>query len=259
MGNNLPHISLSSSPSVVAVKLAGGTNHACALLNNNKVKCWGDGTSGALGWDSQASTIMENGGFQGDALPYALITSVIEDVSAGDQFTCVLIQGGQVQCWGSNHYGQLGDKTVQNRGDGSTNVKRTMANIENINLQNYGLAVQVSCAMTATTILLDTGVILAFGDQQALSVTTDILLPTPYSLTTCQITTTQAPTMPTTAPTSHAPTSKKPTTHKPTTRSPTIKTTGQPTTHKPTTRQPTTHKPTTHKPTTPKPTVTSGR
>jgi len=197
---------------------------------------------------------MENGGFQGDALPYALITPAIEDVSAGDQFTCVLVVGGQVQCWGSNHYGQLGDKTVQNRGDGGANVKRLMSNIQNVNLQNYGLAVQVSCAMTATAILLDTGVILAFGDKQALSVTTNIVFPTPYSLTTCKMSThspSHRPTMPTPAPTSHGPTSHAPTSHMPTSK--------KPTTRAPTSKKPTTHKPTTHKPTTHKPTVKAGR
>ena len=42
------------------IQLDAGKQHACALLNTGKVRCWGNGDRGALGTDSTAS-IGDNG------------------------------------------------------------------------------------------------------------------------------------------------------------------------------------------------------
>ncbi|HTQ67251.1 MAG TPA: RCC1 domain-containing protein, partial [Solirubrobacteraceae bacterium] len=35
-------------------------------------------------------------------------------VGAGEAHTCVLLSSGHIQCWGENHYGELGDGSTTN-------------------------------------------------------------------------------------------------------------------------------------------------
>ena len=39
--------------------------------------------------------------------------------SLGDTFSCAILYGGVIKCWGSNHKGQLGLGDTSNRGDAS--------------------------------------------------------------------------------------------------------------------------------------------
>jgi alpha-tubulin suppressor-like RCC1 family protein len=100
-------------------------NHACALMNDGSLKCWGDNTHGQLG----VGTI---GGYEAHAVT-ANINADIVAVAAGgggrdplagaqpDQYqgdhTCVVTADGKVWCWGSNTHGQLGDGTTTDRAD----------------------------------------------------------------------------------------------------------------------------------------------
>jgi alpha-tubulin suppressor-like RCC1 family protein len=70
MGNGLPAISLGEGRTVKS--LAVGINHACALLNNNAVKCWGGALAGQLGLGDEQSR-GDGIGEMGDALPAVLV------------------------------------------------------------------------------------------------------------------------------------------------------------------------------------------
>ena len=92
----------------------GGVHHASALslgstalcaLVGGKVLCWGDNTASQLGQppiagDNRSRTPLEVPAI-GDAV----------EVSAGDDFTCVLRRAG-VSCWGRNDSAQLGTASV---------------------------------------------------------------------------------------------------------------------------------------------------
>ena len=46
MGDNLPEVDLGA---VIPVRLTAGQNHACALLDDGRLKCWGSNQFGKLG------------------------------------------------------------------------------------------------------------------------------------------------------------------------------------------------------------------
>ncbi|HEX7916692.1 Ig-like domain repeat protein, partial [Rudaea sp.] len=88
--------------------VAGGA-HSCAVLADQSVKCWGLNHQGQLG---------RTGPFDSyQPLTVPDLTGVVAIASAGleyDDFTCALLSGGTVRCWGGNGYGQLGDGTLNN-------------------------------------------------------------------------------------------------------------------------------------------------
>ncbi|AKU89921.1 RCC1 domain-containing protein [Vulgatibacter incomptus] len=94
-----------------------GAAHSCATaVENGKsvTKCWGDGKRGQLG----------NGSYPVDPSGRVTVSGNVAYVSlvTGENHTCGLASNGDVWCWGSNEYGQLGDGTSVDR---SANPVRT--------------------------------------------------------------------------------------------------------------------------------------
>ena len=91
-----------------ASHVAAGYVHACAVVAKGEVWCWGDGGKGQTGSDGSlpapglTQVTTEFGG------PFANVIAL----TAGGAFTCALSQGGGVQCWGENNFGQLGSRLV---------------------------------------------------------------------------------------------------------------------------------------------------
>jgi alpha-tubulin suppressor-like RCC1 family protein len=90
-----------------ATAIALGDNHGsgvkCAVLSNGRVACWGNGTYGALGNGSGASSIGP------------LLVGGIDDatsVAVGYAGACALRASGSVACWGDGHTGQLGNPSA---------------------------------------------------------------------------------------------------------------------------------------------------
>ncbi|MBT7081066.1 MAG: hypothetical protein HN929_06325 [Chloroflexi bacterium] len=88
-----------------AIQISVGNSHACALLADGTIKCWGS--------DSEAK--MGNAADQADdtnSTPVLVsnITTAIQ-ISAGKSHTCALLINGSVECWGNNDVGQLGNGT----------------------------------------------------------------------------------------------------------------------------------------------------
>ncbi|MFO0666150.1 MAG: hypothetical protein U0174_19510 [Polyangiaceae bacterium] len=118
MGDALPYVDLGTGRTVKAVN-AGKSDHTCALLDNDRVKCWGFNNSGQLGLgDMQVRG--DGPGEMGDALPYVEFGSgrtAKAIVPGSDSSTCALLDNARVKCWGANNSGQLGLGDMQVRGD----------------------------------------------------------------------------------------------------------------------------------------------
>lgn len=95
-----------------------GNTHACAILDNDQLNCWGDNASGQLGVGDMARR-GDQPGEMGDARPaVSLGTSrFAKAVYVATGFTCAILDNSTVHCWGSNHAGQLGLGDVNARGD----------------------------------------------------------------------------------------------------------------------------------------------
>jgi len=89
------------------VQVATGASHSCALLADATVKCWGFNSHGQLGTgntENQTSPTLVQG-----------LSGEVVALNLGDEYSCALLKGGQLMCWGRNSNGQLGDGTLENR------------------------------------------------------------------------------------------------------------------------------------------------
>jgi alpha-tubulin suppressor-like RCC1 family protein len=122
MGNNLAPINFGTGRS--ATTIVAGSFHACALLDNNQIKCWGNNQSGELGLgDATLRGLLATD--MGDGLPAVDLGSdangvayTAKRITAGAAHSCALLSNNQVKCWGNNNYGQLGQSDMNPRGDG---------------------------------------------------------------------------------------------------------------------------------------------
>jgi len=92
-----------------AVAVAAGYSYACAVLSGGTIRCWGYNADGELG----------NGTTTNSPVPVTVngITSGVS-VAAASAYsfghTCAILNGGTVQCWGDNSYGELGNGNTTN-------------------------------------------------------------------------------------------------------------------------------------------------
>jgi alpha-tubulin suppressor-like RCC1 family protein len=89
-----------------AIGIAAGWGHACALLHDGSVRCWGVGDEGQLGDGerrdrAQASTVAD--------------LTLGRRLTAGWNHACAIRADGSAMCWGRNADGQLGDGTTEDR------------------------------------------------------------------------------------------------------------------------------------------------
>ncbi len=121
LGNNLPVINLGAD--LTAKQISLGDSHVCAILNNDRLKCWGSNTNGKLGYGDTDS----RGDAAGEMADNLLFVDLGDDdqgqplkvrrVEAGYDRTCAILMNGGLKCWGANHYAQAGYGDFNARGD----------------------------------------------------------------------------------------------------------------------------------------------
>jgi alpha-tubulin suppressor-like RCC1 family protein len=83
-------------------RLYGGGYTMCAVLADQTVTCWGpDQSENPYGARPSDRFVVEG------------LTGVVE-LSVATSHTCALVTGGDVYCFGSNYFGELGDGTTNN-------------------------------------------------------------------------------------------------------------------------------------------------
>lgn len=132
-----------------AAAVTSGATHACALLRDGSVRCWGNNIAGQLGdgtplerttaisakgistaWALSANrdhtcVASKSGevscwgrlwpsGFHSEPTPIKGVSDATQ-VAVGSFHGCALTSQGEVVCWGGNDHGQLGDGTHERR------------------------------------------------------------------------------------------------------------------------------------------------
>ncbi len=153
-GNNGPErcspVPVTVSGISTAIASTTGFNYACALLSGGTIQCWGEGKLGQLG----------DGNANWNPVPVKVtgITNAVA-VSAGNgNYTCAVLKGGSVQCWGQNKYGELGNGTIID-----SSVPVTVTGITN--------AVAVSASGTYACAVLSNGTVQCWGNERLVPVT----------------------------------------------------------------------------------------
>jgi alpha-tubulin suppressor-like RCC1 family protein len=126
-----------------AVQLSVGSTHGCALLSNHDVTCWGEGTNGQLGYGNTNNI--------GDDEPVSVAGAVqlsgkARQVVVGGSHSCAIIDEGQVQCWGSNEFGQLGNGQPGSVGDDETPASVSPLRFA-LPIKQLALGFDFSCAL----------------------------------------------------------------------------------------------------------------
>lgn len=120
--SNLQPISFPSGR--YAISLALGQKHTCAVLDNDRLVCWGDSSEGQLGYGPQVSQVGTTVASMGDNLAYVNLgtegSAPVEVVSviSSSNHNCLITSDSLLKCFGENGFGQLGYEDTQNRGKG---------------------------------------------------------------------------------------------------------------------------------------------
>lgn len=108
--------------------IASGGSHTCAITIEGGVKCWGANQYGQLGNRTVADqskpvdVVSLSGGVMAIAASQGSTDVAQTDLTQTDvtqtdaAHTCALLTEGDVKCWGSNQWGQLGDGTTVDSG-----------------------------------------------------------------------------------------------------------------------------------------------
>ena len=143
------HPASTSVPAPIGLRDASsvsvGQQHSCALLRSGTVECWGANGLGQLGDGSTHD--------RPSPTPVHGMSQRAVAVSAGFEHTCALLRSGDVECWGANRFGQLGD--------GSSNDRSVPVRVRGL----HGAAVAVSAGGRHTCAVLAIGGVECWGAE----------------------------------------------------------------------------------------------
>lgn len=133
--------------------IATGATHACALLDDHSVKCWGGNDSGQLG-RGDTLALGFAAGQMGDALPPVNVGAGQKaiGVAAGGGHSCAVLADHSVKCWGANDSGQLGIGDTKDHGDGANEMGDKLPVV---NLGTGRTALGIAAGVSHTCALLD--------------------------------------------------------------------------------------------------------
>jgi hypothetical protein len=163
MGDALPCVDLGTGRTARA--LASGWSSTCAILDNNRIKCWGSNLMGQLGL-GDGDNRGDGPGEMGDALPYVDLGQgrTVTAIAVSAFFSCATLDGGALKCWGANQFGQLGLGDARARGGAPGEMGDALPAVD---LGAGRRALGISTMYVSTCVLLDNARVRCWGDGLA--------------------------------------------------------------------------------------------
>ncbi|MCP4752908.1 MAG: hypothetical protein GY866_18635, partial [Proteobacteria bacterium] len=158
MGDDLPSVDLGTGRS--ATDISTGDGHACAILDNGNVKCWGHNGPGELGQNDTASR-GDAPGEMGESLNAVNLgtSRTAIAITTGKMFTCALLDNEKAKCWGNNQYGTLGNGDDTAQGDDAGE----MENLQEIDVGSGRSVKKITSKGTHVCVLLDNDTVKCWG------------------------------------------------------------------------------------------------
>jgi alpha-tubulin suppressor-like RCC1 family protein len=135
--------------SLNATTITAGYDHYCAIISGGTVKCWGNNSRGQLGNGM-------NMNFSATPVTVTGLTGATA-ISAGAFFSCAIVSGGAVKCWGYNGNGELGNGDATSHGQDST----TPVSVLNLS----GAAVAIASGYQNTCVAISGGTVNCWGSN----------------------------------------------------------------------------------------------
>ena len=138
----------------IARRLANGSSNACIILDNGQARCWGGlyGTgvpgSGVIGDDEKPDQVRT----------VDLGNRTVIETDGGDNSTCVLLDNGDVRCWGVDFNGALGIPGTSDAGLGPSLEPTSIAPIE-----LGGKAIALATGNFSSCAILENGSVRCWG------------------------------------------------------------------------------------------------
>jgi Regulator of chromosome condensation (RCC1) repeat len=154
LGRTLDAGSFDPAPRAVPISagasaVATGKYHACALLQDQSVECWGAADHGETG------EVFDGG----VASPRKVAGLTATEVTAGEVSTCAITTSGGVVCWGGDQYGQLG------RGATDASAVAVDPVPEPVALPLGAIALHIASSVGSTCALLSDHSVWCWGDN----------------------------------------------------------------------------------------------
>src|SRR5690606_20566831 len=142
------------------LEVVAGGSHTCARLDNGKVRCWGNGGVGQLGYGN-TSNIGDDEAPQsaGDVPVGAAVTSL----AAGYQHTCAITASGTARCWGRGTGGRLGYGSFLGIGDDEPASAAGDVSAIPMGLPPTTKVTAIALSISTTCALYETGDVLCWG------------------------------------------------------------------------------------------------
>ena len=92
-----------------AIAISAGSEHTCAVLDNNSIVCWGGNGYSQLGYSTSSESHSTIPDYASNV--YGLATGSIgfNSIASGNYHNCAISTDNIAYCWGMNQYKQLGN------------------------------------------------------------------------------------------------------------------------------------------------------
>ncbi len=150
-----PYVNLGAGRT--AVQVEDCRNNTCAIRDDGSVRCWGLGTEGRLGTGN--TNFIGDNEDPGDVAPVDIGAGrTAVNISSEFGHTCVILDTGDVRCWGRNGSGQLGLGHMNNIGD-----DEAPSTEPTVDLGVGRTATEIEVGRDHTCAILDTGDVRCWG------------------------------------------------------------------------------------------------